>query len=229
MPPCLFTGNYNIGENLFAAIRQDTSLRRVYIYDFSSSSEMLLYDFSLSAGATLPPAYNNPYYPNVQVTRIDSILLTDGYHKRFVLNVPLLSVTDSISIIEGVGSSVGLLAALATPFENHDILLCYSDNTQTIYPDATTNCTIALGVPAIDRQAGFGLYPNPFTDRLEVNLPEGMTAATIHMYQADGRLVLSRDISSREYKLSLPELNRGIYLLHIETTDGIFVQKLVKL
>src|SRR6476659_8273973 len=36
-PPCQFSGSYNVGENLFAAIRQDTSLKRVYIYDYSIS------------------------------------------------------------------------------------------------------------------------------------------------------------------------------------------------
>jgi hypothetical protein len=62
-----------------------------------------------------------------------------------------------------------------------------------------------------------------------LKLPEGMTTSTVQLFQADGRSVFRQSVSSREARLSLPDLNRGIYLLHIENAKGIYVKKLVKL
>ena len=228
IPPCQFTGTYNVGENLFACIRQDTSLRKVFIYDLGSSQEMLLYDFSLSAGDTLAPSYNNPNYPNVYVTRTDSILLTDGYHKRFVLNVPTLTFGDTISIIEGIGSTAGLVASLVTPFENNDLLRCFANSVQTIYPDTGTACSIALGIPAVDGQPGIELFPNPFQDYVNITNP-AMKNGSIRIYQADGRLVLDRTLETGDSRISLPGLADGIYFVVLETDKGRTVQKLIRL
>jgi len=229
IPPCQFSGAYNVGENLFACFRQDSSLKKVFIYDIGNQVEALLYDFNLSAGDTLPQAYNNPDYPNVYVTRTDSILLSDGYHKRYVLNVPLLSFGDTISIIEGIGSSVGLVASLVTPFENNDLLLCFANSVQTIYPDASTSCSIALGIRDIDAQPLIELFPNPFRDYVNITNAAGMKDASIRIYQADGRLVLDRKVEPGDSRISLPGLTEGIYFVVLDTEKGRAIQKLIRL
>ena len=61
-------------DNYKGAIRQDTLLKRVYIVPSDSLTEMLLYDFNLSVGDTLPISYNNTFSSNY-VSRIDSILV----------------------------------------------------------------------------------------------------------------------------------------------------------
>jgi len=227
-PPCLSSGNYIIAENLVACFRQDTSLRQVFIYDFWSSSDMLLYDFSLSAGDTLLQAYNNPNYPDVQVTRIDSILLADGYHKQFILNLPLLS-GDSISIIEGVGSSIGLLEELHTQFENNDVLLCLANAVQTIYPDTGTSCNIVSGIPAVEVRPLVELFPNPFQDYLYVSFAYSMKNVSIRIYQADGRLILNKKMDPDDSRIYLPGLSGGIYFVVFDADQGSTIQKLIRL
>ena len=51
-------------------------------------------------------------------------------------------VSDSafVCIIDGIGSSLGIMANLVPPFENGDELLCFSKDNVVYYPDSTYNC-----------------------------------------------------------------------------------------
>jgi hypothetical protein len=178
--PCQPQGSYNVGEHTFMFFRQDTALKRVYLYDQNANAEVLLYQFGLSAGDTLPPSFSNYLYPNVLVVRTDSIYLADGYHRRMILNVNDM-MQDSAAIIEGIGSTFGLLAPFVTAFENDDRLLCFSSMTQTLYPDTNTFCDIALAIHSPE-VLDVSVYPNPFTDHVDIQLGSGMKSgiATIH-------------------------------------------------
>jgi len=230
-PPCQFTGSYTVSDSLLACIRQDTALRKVYIYAFGSNSEWLLYDFTLSVGSLYPQTINNFYYGMTFVAGMDSILLADGYHLRYSLALDNgFGTTDSnfVQVIEGVGSTYGLVQPFWPDIDFYNNLLCMSDSVQTIYPQASAVCHIILGINEALQSTAMEVYPVPFTDYLDIRLPEG-TSARLTLYQADGRSVLSRNVSSREYTLSIPELKPGIYLLRTETEDRVIVKRLVKL
>jgi len=71
----------------------------MFIFVPGDTAEMLLYDFDLEVGDTLPVTYNNP--PGVYVTAVDSFYTSAGYRKRFML----AGDTWSKFLIEGVGHS----------------------------------------------------------------------------------------------------------------------------
>jgi hypothetical protein len=73
-----------LDSNLYiGALREDTQ-KHIYFFADTASAEMLLYDFHLYVGDTLPPAPNPIMGANVIVS-IDSILGTGHYHKRYNL------------------------------------------------------------------------------------------------------------------------------------------------
>ncbi|MDX2191645.1 MAG: hypothetical protein SFY32_17465 [Bacteroidota bacterium] len=105
-------------------LRNDSINRKAYYVpnsllgaNFTTSSEILLYDFKLNVGDTLPHTYIYRYnhgmsntLPNqLTVSGIDSLLIDGKYHKRYTfINV------NSISgyIMEGIGNGAGLLQPL---------------------------------------------------------------------------------------------------------------------
>ncbi len=67
------------------AIREDSS-KKVFFIPNSSSVEWLLYDFNLSIGDTLPYMYGMSPGDHI-VNNVDSVLLSDTFHKRYGIRV----------------------------------------------------------------------------------------------------------------------------------------------
>src|SRR4030095_16838395 len=66
------------------ALLRDT-LNKIFIVDNIANPEMLLYDFNLAVGDTLPLSYNN-FNQDLIVIAIDSIPISNFYRKRFELS-----------------------------------------------------------------------------------------------------------------------------------------------
>ena len=79
------------------------------------------------------------------------------------------------------------------------------------------------------------VYPNPSTDRFNLNLPEEYTGMyTLAIYNSTGQLVLQQQINSDEEKNLSPDqyqnLNSGAYWLTLSNAGQIsWQQKLIKL
>jgi hypothetical protein len=73
-----------------------------------------------------------------------------------------------------------------------------------------------------DALAALRLYPNPATDRVTIDgLPQGSTVA---LFDAHGRNIQTIKQSS----IDVSSLTPGLYILRIQTPDGITVRKIVK-
>lgn len=75
-------------------------------------------------------------------------------------------------------------------------------------------------------------YPNPTADFIQIELQvEEMTEAQIRLYDSKGRIVNEEkktDLSNLlEQRLNLSDFTPGIYWLQIQTTNGIFTEKIV--
>ncbi len=85
-------------------IREDTIARKVYFLDKEGTAEDLLYDFSLTLGATTQLDFpgNSGSFPAgmYTVTNVDSVMTRVGYRKRFELLSPS---SDALIYIESIG------------------------------------------------------------------------------------------------------------------------------
>ena len=71
------------------------------------------------------------------------------------------------------------------------------------------------------------IYPNPVSDQLHMDLPEGASSATLALYEVTGRQVLRRQVNAGA-SLSLTTLPAGIYLYSLTVDGKIQSGKLVK-
>ncbi|MDO7849880.1 putative Ig domain-containing protein, partial [Hymenobacter sp. M29] len=80
--------------------------------------------------------------------------------------------------------------------------------------------------------AQVGLYPNPATTTAFVELPAalGRTAVAAELVDALGRTVRTQQLPAQgaaPHRLNLAELAAGVYTLHLKTSAGVVVKKLV--
>ncbi len=206
-------GNYidywNSFNDYCGAIRQDTFLRKVY-FSGSSSSECLLYDFTSTIGDTIDrcdcPA---------TVTSIDSILIGSNYRKRFNLG--------QYSIIEGIGSTSGLLEPLC-PFEYYGNLVCFSENEQTLYPDTTITCALLTTVKNISSPISKGtIFPNPFHTTATLELRTNFKTCELNFYNTLGEPVRHLKIISKTTIINRDGLEGGIYFYQVTNENGIWI------
>lgn len=71
------------------------------------------------------------------------------------------------------------------------------------------------------------VYPNPVNDRLMVDVP-GNGVVVILLYDANGTLVLKIEAPDLSSGVDVSDLDRGIYFLRIETSEGAVTRKVVK-
>ncbi len=66
------------------------------------------------------------------------------------------------------------------------------------------------------------IYPNPSSDKININMPFGVEIISTKLYDVLGNVVLNQ---SSNTELNISSLSTGIYLLNIETTAGTVTKK----
>jgi hypothetical protein len=66
------------------------------------------------------------------------------------------------------------------------------------------------------------VQPNPFCQYLDITSEDELSGVTINIYNPNGNLVLCHKVKtiSQTYKLNLPELMKGMYLIEVSGVSG---------
>ncbi len=206
----------------YFAIREDIPQRKVYIIPSGDTIPQLLYDFNLNVGDTL-----NSYIVPVPiiVLSVDSILINSDYRKRWTYNTDIAT----FYIIEGIGSSCGLLEA--SFFELGSNLDCFSQNDQTLYPayDATSGCVFITSIlENKEMENELFILPNPSDGKFQVKW-NGIKANTLEITDILGNIIVEFRIKNSVMDLDLTSQPKGIYLIKITDSSGNFaIKKIVK-
>lgn len=218
--------------------RQDTILKKVFLWNSSTQTDELLYDFgSLIVGQPYPATITNINYPNLLVMATDSVQLMDGnYYKRWVLGT---NSSDSayVSVIEGVGGTNGFTSFIYPVFEQSSNLLCHKTNTQKIYenwittvisPRYSEECSKSLSIYQT-KEPDLEIYPNPTGSTLSIRAE--IAARDVEIYNLNGQLLFIEKKASGEKSLNLDlsKLDNGLYFVKIALTDDSIVMKQVQL
>ena len=209
--------------------RNDIAAQKVYYIDPGKDTERVIYDFSLSVGDTIPELPEDFYNPNNTIKSIDSIEIGGRYHKRFKIDNNCWDVY-TLYIIEGIGSTYGLLSSTLCPFESMYELICFSINEETIYPYAGYDCKPAIYNAIEDyNKSMINLYPNPTTGELRIESGE-LRINSVEIFDVFGRKqkTILHSPFSILHSIDISHLSNGIYFLKIHTESGIVVKKVVK-
>jgi len=237
--------NCNIG-----AINQDFVSHKIYFKSFNFScfpvsfyvnpNDSLLYDFSLSIGDTLKQQCNLFYnHDTLFVQDIDSILIGNNYRKKFKLGVIGGSTTLAPDIIEGIGSTYGLLEPLDNQlmYSDYGYLNCFSINDTSLFPSYhPSGCLLING---IDEQKDvinkLNIFPNPTSYNLVIEAP---LESTIEILNIEGQVIkrlqtkdTKTDIDRvgwSSYVVDISEFSSGVYIIKATTEKGIIAKKFIK-
>lgn len=217
---CPQSGSWTSPGYSIGFIREDTSLKKVYIKRNISTQEELLYDFNMEVGDTLQGYIANPTEVDV-VQSIDSVLVGSGYRKRWNINIPY-----QINFIEGIGSIAGLVERSPGNItdQSNYLTTCFTQNNIHLYVSGNFNCNLIDNVTnQINDQEFFSVHPNPFNEIATVshNLPvENLEGS---LYNTYGQLVRKNiDVKSKSFQIARESLNPGIYFLQLETGGKVY-------
>jgi hypothetical protein len=232
-----FSSDSNLNNGiLFALFREDTTSRQVFAIRADSTSEYLLYDFSLNVNDTAsvyPTSF--PYYSgpiSISIDQIDSIMINGQYRKRFFIRGVQHNSNIPEYWIEGIGSTFGILNSGITGVTIFDIayptLLCFEQDGSLLYQNpAFTDCfePYPIGISENKLQA-LQIFPNPAKNALTVRSEEAVIEYKI--FSSLGQIVGGDDVNSMSFSFNVSNYQQGMYFLHLKTKDGVVIKKILK-
>ncbi len=91
--------------------------------------------------------------------------------------------------------------------------------TSTSFPSLSTKRFNALA---------FDMYPNPASNSLNIDLPNGAVSAKVEFYDYVGKLALRAEISPNNNSINVSDLSSGMYILKVITDNKIGSKKFIK-
>jgi hypothetical protein len=192
------------------AIRQDTSLRKVFYVPPSESTEQLLYDFNMQVGDTVQGylAYWSGGGLYDTIVAIDSVLVGNSYRKRWQINYCY-----DVYLIEGIGSTYGLIEILPQCLPDHWYysLTCFKQNEQSLYPDPNYNCQLINSVNEIEN-INLTIFPNPSSGSLFIKTD--LLLNEIKIFDLVGNIVFHKNQINQSH-LTVDDLPNGTYFISV--------------
>lgn len=203
--------NINIG-----GIRNDS--KKVYFYSYNSNIEVLLFDFTLNIGDTIPGFYDFSML-NTTILSIDSVLINNHYHKRF-------NMQNGHWNIEGIGSDMGLIESLGISLDGSSDFLCYAEKHIPVFPNGT-NCILNVNVEEhlISTNNHVMIFPNPSSNFITIYFQEIQKSEfEIEIYNITGKKVKSLKFKGKSSAVvNVTDFPHGLYLGKIFNSNS-FIQ-----
>ncbi len=215
----------------YAALRENES-KQIFIKIQDWDEEILIYDFSLNIGDSMP----HSEYPEgdlhwgCRVTDIDTIEMHDNqFRKRFKIEGGGLDYW-----IEGIGSVRGLFH----PIRDYIIgsyceLVCFKYMDTVVYLEnpECNRCFCRLLTPVEEEvclEGDLNIYPNPASTSIKIELEKEEGAATISLINANGQTVLSIKALSFPVEVNTQSLLPGMYQLRITKDEKNYLKTFIK-
>ncbi len=194
-----------------------SSGQQIFLRQLNDTNEYLLFDFDLSVGDTLPVTYNNPQ-SDIYVSGIDSINTPHGYLKRYALT----GNNTAQFLIEGIGSTNGLVEPISVILECGHSLTCYSLNDTAVYPTSGPTCNLNINVTSYNRNINVEFSPNPFSVRTVLISDQHLYNARLTVENCFGQTVAQiENISGENIVISRNELSSGLYIFKLTQDNKI--------
>lgn len=225
---------------------RDDLAGKIYQGNPISDTEMLLYDFNLEVGETLPLSLLN-YEAENFVLSVDSILIGSNYRKRFNIGNYISSPTESfVSLIVGIGNTKGLLSPISVPFETLYNFICYTGNGETTYfdepfyieayidnNDVTCDLILLEASSNLFDESELKILGNPVKDVLNLSLSSGITNNLVFEIYDNLGLPFTAKIAvnsnGNTISMNLSNLSPGLYYIKISQGEKHYFGSIIKL
>ena len=225
------------GPEYDGALREDTINQKVYYRGNANSIERLIYDYTLQVGDTLPEEMNwfSPY-SGVYVTAIDTITTFDGVQRRIWY---LSSEDPSLEwpqIIEGIGSTSGLLGGIKSSFEGWNELLCFSVNGDEVWRSFRDTCYVVTDTCAmvginetVYSETKIKYYPNPVRTSSTVSFEFNQIQTVdnyLWLFDLFGQEIAHTKFQDNSLTIKSPS-SKGLYMVKIFVNNHYYTFKLI--
>lgn len=213
-----------------AGIRQDTVEKKVYLIQNGNctSNDTLLYDYDLGVGDTLNQCNEIVGGETTYVTACDSLLISGTWRKRIHLNI-------NSYLIEGIGSTGGLLGNWNGWIGGYYSLKCFSLNGVTIFPDTICNTYPGTNINDTGFEPDILVQPNPIKEIGYINIrlqnPSNIKLQFFDLY-GKKNILLNTELNAglNTIELNVSHFKSGIYNLQIiNETETYHVNKLIEI
>jgi hypothetical protein len=200
-------------------IREDTSTRKVYYYDYQSQTDGLLYDFNLVAGDTLFTGYTGST-PWLIVDSVSTVTLLNGEIRK------IFYFPNGIYYIESVGGWQGLQFYLLQGLGFWDEPVCMKENGVMIW-GMSSQCYGFVGLEEMAQQQNAMVSPNPTSGLFTINWKD-QTPLRVKVYNSQSQKVIDEDVGPTR-QIDIRTWPSGMYYYQLETSAGkITAGKLIK-
>ena len=194
----------------------------------------MIYDFSLTVEDIFifPPwqwISDSSIY--LTVIDIDTVEINNIKRRQFTMGLNDTGY-EICKFIEGIGNNLGLLFDInmrCVTGGGHGKLLCYEHNGELQYmADDITNCSNPFaGLDDISLEDNsITLYPNP--TNTEVNISSENIINSIEIYNSLGQSVYYSVVNSMEKTIDISSFVNGVYILGVNTENGVIRKKIIK-
>jgi hypothetical protein len=213
---------FNTASHLVPLLfKEDTFTKRVFgklLTDFSPSGyiDFVLYDFNMEEGDTLfIPSWTGDLRPHVCTEVFDDVLINDVPHRAFQVYNGC-----SYTVIEGVGSLVGVLDPIEGCYEYSKSLCCFENSSgNPVFSDYFSNDCLLSSSDVNKTQLEVRIVPNPASDFIKISSSRNLDLAQFTIYDIVGRIVSSGNLST-DTRVNISELQSGIFLLKLSDFEG---------
>jgi hypothetical protein len=199
-----------------AFLREDTISKKVYI--FYQDSDMLLYDFSLSAGDTLTSFFAGQGLDLV-VDSIQNLILLDGSVRQvFYLN-------NGEYYIESIGGSQGLFFPLTTAIGFAEDPICTTDNGVQLWGNSCLNYLDMDEISGPPKNVSVIPDPSQYLITIYSILP----LQAVKIFDVPGELVYEKNnLQTNNLNVDVSQFTNGIYFLEARGKNWSVIKKVMK-
>lgn len=109
---------------------------------------------------------------------------------------------------------------------DHNIFKCYKNGDFTYPP--TENCApLLISTTQVNHIPGLELFPNPVENILNINIKD-FAIKEVAVFDINGKEVLRKTNNTKNLQISTTDLQKGTYLIQIQTKDEMTTRKFVK-
>ncbi|MCF8299113.1 MAG: T9SS type A sorting domain-containing protein [Saprospiraceae bacterium] len=216
-PPCTLNP-WAANKGYMGALKEDSILNKTYFLWSNLSYDTLLYDYNLVSGDTLKGGLVWNY---LIVSSVDSVLIGNGYRKRWNFN----SSEGPGYIIQGIGSNNGLIERINSTGFCYSSLVCIKDLTTTLFTSnfsSSYGCQLILPVKEqVHTRKTIHIFPNPTSDYIIIESKNPLNKIKeIKIYNSLGILNENLFPNISDVKIDISLFPNGLYFLIVEDMNG---------
>jgi hypothetical protein len=216
------------GDSLYytyrGAVRQDTLANKVFLCLPGKLTDTLLYTYNLIVGDTLPKSYLTPIGVIAIVKKIDTVLIGTVHYRQFLFTTAS-GISPIPTLIQGIGSSQGLLTPYYSFFEQGPWLECFNKNSVPgvfLSGPFPNECSSSFSTGIREEQTiQFQLSPNPSANGLFYLQTTENSITRFEVYTLLGEKIYAAKTSQNNLEIDLSSQPKGIYFYRVTSENKL--------